>query len=102
MPLIRYDTGDLGQISENKNFSERGFAIKNIEGRGKNYIFLQDGSTVSLTSLLFGEHHKEFEYIKEIQVVQSEIGVILIKIVPLNKMNIDQINSFESFVIKGY
>ncbi|MFI1771053.1 hypothetical protein [Thalassobellus citreus] len=101
MPLIRYDTGDLGQISGNKKLINHNFVIKNIEGRDKNYIFLKDGTTITLTSLIFGEHYKAFEYIKELQVIQSNMGVILIKIVPLNIMTIRQIKDFEDSLLKS-
>ncbi len=101
MPLLRYDTGDLGQISENEDLINHNFVIKNIEGRDKNYIYLKDGTTISLTSLIFGEHHKAFEYIKELQVIQSDIGVVLVRIIPLNIMTIKQIKGFEDSLLRS-
>ena len=70
---------------------------KNISGRDKNYIYLKDKTQVTLTSIIFGEHHKEFEFIKEFQIEQSVLGIIQLKVVPLKNKTI---SDFESLKLK--
>lgn len=85
MPLIRYDTGDLGELSKNF-FCKCGFkgkSLSKISGRGKDYLILKDNAKVPLTAFIFGQHHEEFSEIKEIQLIQSEPGIAILKIVPL-------------------
>lgn len=105
MPLIRYDTGDEGELLKVSKHDEIVMKIKNISGRDKNYIYLKDKTQVTLTSIIFGEHHKEFEYIKEFQIEQFELGSIQLKIVPLEKVKIENFDSLkskiESSVISG-
>ena len=39
MPLIRYDTGDLGELSEaNQVLNSNYTCLKNVQGRDKNFI----------------------------------------------------------------
>ena len=101
MPFIRYDTGDLAEISRYIKFQGRDQTVfKNIQGREKSYIYLKNGNEVSITSLFFGEHHFEFEYIREFQIIQDELGIIQILIVPLDWSNIDFVNSFRESLLK--
>lgn len=97
MPLIRYDTGDEGQLLSFLGSDETVLEIKNISGRDKNYIYLKDKTQVTLTSIIFGEHHKEFEFIKEFQIEQSVLGIIQLKVVPLKNKTI---SDFESLKLK--
>jgi len=103
MPLIRYDTGDLGAYSANKE-CECGFkgrSLSSISGRSKDYIYLNDKTKVSLTAFIFGQHHKEFEKIKELQVTQSKHGEILLKVLPLNEFTGKDKFSFKKNLIKS-
>lgn len=70
-PFIRYDTGDLitptfieGLLSS--------FEIK--EGREGEFIEDFLGHKISLTGLIFGRHHKLFNYVDFIQVKQGSPG----------------------------
>lgn len=83
MPFIRYDTGDLGILSENKT-CECGFTgttLKSITGRSQYIIVLSDNTSVSLTAFIFGQHLDAFKRIMEMQIVQERIGEIEIKII---------------------
>lgn len=89
MPLIRYDTGDIGIYSE-KSECKCGFkgkSLSKIVGRGKDFIVLKDRTKVPLTAFIFGQHHDEFSQIKEMQITQNIAGEILIRIVPLNQFS---------------
>lgn len=101
MPLIRYDTGDLGELSETNEVLKPSYVcLKQIEGRDKNFIYLSDGTTISLTSFIFGEHYKQFDYIKELQITQHKKGEIIMSIVPLNKFENKEINQFKKVLIE--
>jgi len=83
MPFIRYDTGDRGVLSESR-VCECGFigtSLETISGRGQDIIYLSDGTSVSLTAFIFGQHLESFTKIREIQIIQKKIGEIELKIV---------------------
>ncbi len=80
MPLIRYDTGDLVSIVEKSNLGRcLKFAIK--EGRSADFVLDKNNNKISLTSLIFGRHHKIFEYAKFVQVSQEIPGKITLYVV---------------------
>jgi len=83
MPLVRYDTGDEAEYSEKIKCKcgFKGKSFKIIHGRQQDYIYLNDGTKVSLTAFIFGQHFEEFNNINELQIIQKIKGVILIKIV---------------------
>ncbi|MBR4508463.1 MAG: hypothetical protein IKP23_03210 [Elusimicrobiaceae bacterium] len=80
MPLIRYNTGDKVNVIEKSNSGRcLAFAVK--EGRTADFVIDKEGENISLTSLIFGRHHKIFDYAKFVQVKQEEKGKITIYIV---------------------
>lgn len=82
MPLIRYKTGDLIE-AEMEGGRVESFSIK--EGREGDFIEDKFGKKISLTALIFGRHHKAFEFFEFIQVTQIEAG--LAKIIVTSKSN---------------
>jgi phenylacetate-CoA ligase len=90
MPLIRYDTGDLGVYCDSTKCKcgFEGKSLSKIVGRGKDLIILRDLTKITLTAFIFGQHHSEFDRIKEIQLIQNEAGHLIVKIVPLNIFSI--------------
>jgi phenylacetate-CoA ligase len=74
-PFIRYDTGDLidGQDSEGLLQS---FTIR--EGRSGEFIVDAHGNKVFLTALVFGRHHKCFDYCSHIQLKQEYPGQVTV------------------------
>lgn len=91
MPFIRYDTGDTGILSEEKECAcgFKGLTLKRITGRKQDSITLSDGTKVSLTAFIFGQHLKEFEKIREIQVCQPTEGKVEIRIVKKENFTTD-------------
>lgn len=103
MPLIRYDTGDVGVYSE-KQECECGFkgkSLSKIVGRGKDFIVLKDGTQVTLTAFIFGQHHEEFSKIREMQLIQNKPGVVLLNIVPLNDFSFEDQNKLKNRLTKS-
>lgn len=73
MPLIRYDTGDLVEETERTDGGlVTEFAIK--EGRSGDFIEDKNGKKIPLTALIFGRHHKAFDFADYIQIGQSSPG----------------------------
>jgi phenylacetate-CoA ligase len=87
-PFIRYDTEDCISDAEIKNGFLISFDIK--EGRSGEYVTDKNGKKISLTGLIFGRHHKLFDYCSHIQICQAEKGEAVILYVP--KENIFEFN----------
>ncbi|MFT6127343.1 MAG: phenylacetate-CoA ligase [Polaribacter sp.] len=101
MPLIRYDTGDLGELSGANQIQKTNYTyLKNIQGRDKNFIYLSDNTTISLTSIIFGQHYKQFEYIKELQIEQHKKGEIEMSIVPLSTFVNENISQLKQSLLR--
>ncbi|CAK2050558.1 phenylacetate-CoA ligase [Vibrio crassostreae] len=84
-PFIRYDTEDI--ISP--TFHD-GLLIKfNIEsGRSGDYILDNSGAKIFLTALIFGRHHKLFDYCSFLQVEQTVAGYAKVYFVRSNHTQI--------------
>lgn len=101
MPLIRYDTGDLGEMSEtNQNKITPYTYLKNVQGRDKNFIYLSDNTAISLTSIIFGQHYKEFKFIKELQIEQHQKGRIIMSVVPLDTFGNEDVERLRKSLLK--
>ncbi len=70
-PFIRYDTGDL-ILPEVQSGILTAFRIS--EGRVGEFIFDAKGQRISLTSLIFGRHHRMFDRARFVQVRQAIPG----------------------------
>jgi len=82
MPLIRYYTGDLAILSDEKCGCGREYPLmKQVIGRAQDFIVTKGGKLIPLTALIFGQHFKVFSKIRQMQIVQEEKGVIKVKIV---------------------
>lgn len=83
MPFIRYNTGDIGVLSDEIECKcgFKGPTLKSITGRGQDVILLSDNTEVSLTAFIFGQHLKEFEKIRALQIYQEKKGIIELRIV---------------------
>jgi len=78
MPLIRYKTGDVGELSGKECGCGRGLPLlKSIEGRLDDFIVTPEGNLVSSTNFTFMGLKK----IKYIQVFQEEKSSITAKVV---------------------
>lgn len=83
MPFIRYDTGDLGVLSDKNIFGAMPcLVLKKIEGREQDIIYLKDNTRVSLTAFIFGQHLPQFASIREMQLEQNVAGCLILRIVP--------------------
>jgi len=83
MPFIRYDTGDLGVLSDKTECrcGFKGISLKEITGRGQDVILLTDNTKVSATAFIFGQHLDHFNKIREMQLQQEKAGELEMRIV---------------------
>ncbi|MHB8130223.1 MAG: phenylacetate--CoA ligase family protein [Mobilitalea sp.] len=83
MPFIRYDTGDLGVLSDKSTFGDMPcLVLRSIEGRGQDFIYLTDETKVSITAFIFGQHLPQFARIREMQLEQETVGKLVLRIAP--------------------
>ena len=91
-PFIRYDTDDIIK-PQIENGILLNFGIS--EGREGEFVEDYSGNLISLTSLIFGRHHKMFNYIDFIQVQQKQKGHLIIYFVSKENITNPQ-NLFDS------
>lgn len=83
MPLIRYKTGDFAEyVGETcPDCGHIGFTFKKVKGRWiGDKIYKSDGTVITTTALNL--HNDAYNYIKNIQYKQEEIGRLEVRIVP--------------------
>lgn len=84
MPLIRYDTGDYGELSDKQDGGFR--IVKSLHGRDSEYITRPDGSKI--TAVEFDEEiFAKVSHMAEAQVVQKSKGELEIRVIRLNGYN---------------
>lgn len=69
-PLIRYDTEDSASDFKYNDGILESFKLEN--GRAGQYITDKQGKNISLTGLIFGRHHKLFDFCSHIQISQNQ------------------------------
>ena len=81
MPLIRYDTDDIGIVSADPCPCGRPYPLlKEICGRSGDFLYTPEGRAVH--SLLFAYIFDELPWVKEYQVVQERLDRITIRVIP--------------------
>lgn len=91
-PLIRYNTEDIISVENSSLLDE----FKISKGRDGEYILDRNGNKVFLTALIFGRHHKLFDYCSSIQINQSKAGEATIMFVPREKLTVSGAELFDS------
>ncbi len=77
-PMIRYDVGDVAEMSEEKCSCGRpGRIVKQIDGRREDYIVLKDNTKIGRMYHVFAE----MTNVREAQIYQREPGKIIVRIV---------------------
>jgi phenylacetate-CoA ligase len=83
MPLIRYKTGDYAVLSDSQECAcGRNYPlVDEIVGREQEFVIDEEGSVISATSLIFGQHYEAFSGLEALQIHQSKPGDIEIVLV---------------------
>lgn len=81
MPIIRYDTGDIGEMDEHLCHCGRGTpSLKNIQGRVNDLLKKPNGELVP--SEFFPHLFKDIQSVASYQVIQPDIDTLEINIMP--------------------
>ncbi|HUL62779.1 MAG TPA: phenylacetate--CoA ligase family protein [Methanocella sp.] len=81
MPLIRYDTDDIGIVGADPCPCGRPYPLlQEICGRSGDFLYTPEGRAVH--SLLFAYIFDELPWVKEYQVVQERLDRITIRVIP--------------------
>ncbi|RIJ49711.1 phenylacetate--CoA ligase family protein [Maribellus luteus] len=88
-PLIRYRTMDYAEVgSGHCEKCGRNYQLLNkIEGRKQDIIIDKEGNKITLTALIFAQHFHAFGNIRQLQVVQEEMGKITLVVIPNNNFS---------------
>ncbi|MGO1759933.1 MAG: hypothetical protein ACTHY0_09580, partial [Mammaliicoccus vitulinus] len=93
MPIIRYKTSDIAvHTNEECNCGRNYNLVKRVEGRLQEYIYTDDGTKISLTSLIHSQHIDALGRVKQFQLVQNDKGKVNIKIVKNSNFKKNDIN----------
>jgi len=98
MPFIRYNTGDLGHITDDVCGCGRGNKLlEEVVGRSVDFLITPEGKNVHgwLFLYIFWEYG---EGIKEYQVIQEKIDKVVIKIVPEEDFDAKQLGKIREIV----
>ena len=80
MPFLRYRTGDCAVYGGQRDGM---VVLRKLLGRTQDYVVRPDGTRISITGLVFGQHFKAFAHIARWQIVQDEPGKVAIRVIPL-------------------
>lgn len=88
-PFIRYKTMDFAESGDdNCKKCKRYYQLLNkIDGRLQDYIVNNDQELVTLTALIFAQHFDCFSKIRQMQLFQDKIGIVIVKIIPTKDFN---------------
>ena len=94
-PIIRYDIGDFGNVSQNCPCGHRGVTISNIYGRKKNFLLHPNGSFIPF----YLRAHALLEVInfKECKIRQIERDLIIVEICDYGNLSEVEIIKFHKF-----
>lgn len=86
-PLIRYDTEDTTTDFWYEDGLLHSFKLDN--GRSGQFVTDLDGNNISLTGLIFGRHHRLFNFCSHIQISQQVPGKATILYIPNKELPSD-------------
>ena len=86
MPFIRYKTGDRAVYGGEDDGIVK---LIRITGRTQEFIYDNKFNKINITGIVFGQHFKAFSNIKKWQIIQNEVGKIIIKIIPTEEYTKD-------------
>ena len=99
MPFIRYDTGDIGNITSDICPCGRGSKLlKEVIGREQEILKTPEGTFIH--GEFFTHIFWEIENVKEFQVIQNNLDTLLINIVPEENFNQNQLEIITKYIHK--
>ena len=102
MPLIRYCTADIAVVGPERCACGRPYPLwERVEGRKQEYVVGPDGSLVALTGLIFGQHYRAFDRIKQMQIVQDRPGEIVVRLAVTSQWSGDDQSEFHQQMLRA-
>lgn len=98
MPLIRYDTGDIGILSRRQ--CPCGITwplLESIQGRECDYVVLKDGSQFPLSNFAGNFLRSFLRSVAQVQFVQKRDGCLLVRIVPRLELSSDDVHRMRRY-----
>ena len=84
MPFIRYNIGDTATFSEKKcDCGLHSQVITEIEGRNEDYVITPEGANIMRFDYIF----KNTDTLKECQIIQRELGAMIVRVVKRDNYN---------------
>lgn len=80
MPFVRYRPGDRAVYGGERDGM---VVLRRVLGRSQDYVVRPDGTRISLTGLVFGQHFKAFARMARWQIFQDEPGKVTVRVIPL-------------------
>ena len=98
MPFIRYEVGDTATwIDSNCKCCRESKTILKINGRNEDFVLTPEGNKILRFDYIF----KDTISISEAQIIQKELGAIIIRIVKRNDYNIEKMEIFLKNEVKS-
>jgi phenylacetate-CoA ligase len=94
-PLIRYEVNDVLNQSGKNNLEKKSITIESIDGRIEDYVYLPDGTKIGRLDVVF----KALNNISMAQIIQKNISSIDVKIVPLDQLTKNDIQTLRQNLI---
>ena len=102
MPLIRYKTQDYGIVKTNLcNCGRNHKQLEQILGREQEIAIGFNGERITLTALIFGRHGDYFNHIVKMQIINTNPGQLIVKIIPKYGFSKKHINEIENTLSKN-
>ena len=101
-PMIRYETGDVGSITDEVCPCGRALPrIAQLGGRIRDFVVLSDGRHIHGAFFNHLEALYQSDWIEKYQVVQESLSHLVIKITCIRKPSADELNQIRSSLHKG-
>jgi len=101
-PFIRYDTGDVGMLSNEKCSCGRNLIkIKKVGGRIRDFIVLQDGRYIHGAFFNHLQPLYDTSWIKNYQIIQEKIDLLRIKFTCIDNPNQKDLTKITHAIKKG-
>ena len=97
MPLIRYKTQDYGIIAKDEcKCNRKHRRLSKVIGREQEIAVGFKGEKITLTALIFGRHADYFNHIVKMQIINTEPGKLIVKVIPKKSFSNEHIQEIEN------
>ena len=101
MPLVRYDTGDIGILSANPCTCGITWPLLQVvQGRQGDYVALKDGTRIHLGIIADSFLHHFFLRILQVQFVEHEKGFMTVRMVPQDRLTHTDMTEVRAYLSK--